>query len=175
MPTVDSILRTIASWKFIVTSDLRDSFYQIPLERDSMKWCATQTPYRGLRCYLVAAQGMPGSSETLEEVMCAVLGDLVQAGCVAKIADDLYVGGESVEQLISNWSMVLHSLDNNGLKLKAVKTLIAPLNAQILGWDWHNGYISASKHKVSALLSCDPPKTVTSLRSFIGAFKILAG
>ena len=31
--------------------------------------------------------------------------------------------------------------------------------------------ISASKHKISALIACDPPKTITAMRSFIGAFK----
>ena len=43
-----------------------------------MKWCATPTPFRGLRVYTVSAQGMPGSSETLEKMMCSVLGDLIQ-------------------------------------------------------------------------------------------------
>ena len=36
MPTVDDVLRTIASWKYIIKTDLRDSFYQIPLEKESM-------------------------------------------------------------------------------------------------------------------------------------------
>ena len=171
MPTVDSVLRTIASWKYVITCDLRDSFYQIPLEHSSMKWCATPTPYRGLRCYMVAAQGMPGSSETLEEMLCAVFGNLVKDGCVSKIADDLYVGGDSVDTLLFNWSLVLHALHHNGLKLKSEKTIIVPAHTQILGWDWHQGYISASKHKISALHDCDPPRTVTSMRSFIGAYK----
>ena len=45
------------------------------------------------------------------------------------------------------------------------------MRTQLLGWDWHSGCISASKHKISALVACDPPKTVTAMRSFIGAFK----
>jgi hypothetical protein len=73
MPTVETVLRTIASWKYIIISDLRDAFYQIPMDRGSMKWCATPTPYRGLRIYVVAVQGLPGSSEVLEEMLCAVL------------------------------------------------------------------------------------------------------
>ena len=30
MPTVESTLRTISEWKFIISTDLRDAFYQIP-------------------------------------------------------------------------------------------------------------------------------------------------
>ena len=103
MPTVDDTLRNIASWKYMITTDLCDSFYQIPMEKCSMKWCGTQTPFRGLRCYAVSAQGMPGSSETLEEMMCTVLGHLVQEGCVSKIADDMYIGGQSIDELFNNW------------------------------------------------------------------------
>ena len=94
MPSVDDTLRIISSWKYLITTDLRDSFYQIPLDKASMKWCVTPTPFRGLQVYLRSAQGMPGSSETREERMSTVLRHLVQLGRVAKIADDLYVGGE---------------------------------------------------------------------------------
>ena len=172
MPTVESILRTIASWKYIIVTDLRDAFYQIPMDKGSMKWCGTPTPYRGLRVYLVAVQGLPGSSEVLEELLCTVLGEYVKQGFVAKIADDLNVGGESIENLFDNWSKVLKALLDNGLKLKGPKTIIAPTRAQILGWLWNNGSITACKHKISSLASCDPPMTVTALRSYVGAYKV---
>ena len=122
MPTVDSVLRMLGTWKYIITSDLRDAFYQIPLEHSSMKWCGTPTPYRGLRCYMVAAQGMPGSSESLEEMLCTVLGDYVKQGWGAKIADDLSVGAMTIQGLSENWSSVMYTLHRNGLKLKATKT-----------------------------------------------------
>ena len=102
MSTVDDVLRMMGNWRYVITTDLRDAFYQIPLEHSSMKWCGTMTPYRGLRVYQVAAQGMPGSSEALEEMLCAVLGDFVQQGFVAKIADDLTIGGSSITNLSEN-------------------------------------------------------------------------
>ena len=171
MPTVESVFRMMGSWKYIITTDLRDAFYQIPLEHSSRKWCGTPTPFRGLRVYMVAAQGMPGSSESLEEMLCTVLGSLVKDGWVAKIADDLNVGGESIPSLLHNWSMVMKALFESGLGLKAAKTVICPLHTQILGWDWHNGSLIASKHRISTLSTCEPPKTVTAMRSFIGAYK----
>ena len=172
MPTVESTLRTIASWRYIVVTDLRDAFYQIPMDKGSMKWCGTPTPYRGLRVYQVAVQGLPGSSEVLEELLCTVLGDYVKEGFVAKIADDLTVGGDTIPDLFNNWERVLKALLDNGLKLKGPKTIIAPMSAQILGWLWNNGSITACKHKVSSLSSCDPPVTVTALRSYVGAYKV---
>ena len=37
--------------------------------------------------------GMPGSETALEELMCCILGNLLQDGIVTKLADGLYCGG----------------------------------------------------------------------------------
>ena len=52
MPDVDSILRTVAQWKFIIKTDLSSAFYQIPLAKESMKYCGVATPFRGVRTRL---------------------------------------------------------------------------------------------------------------------------
>ncbi len=39
MPIVDSVLRSIAKWKYIIVTDLLKSFYLIPLAKSSMKYC----------------------------------------------------------------------------------------------------------------------------------------
>ncbi|VDI45490.1 Hypothetical predicted protein [Mytilus galloprovincialis] len=44
MPDVDSTLRQIAQWKYIIATDLTKSFYQIPLSSDSMKYCGCSNP-----------------------------------------------------------------------------------------------------------------------------------
>ena len=42
--------------------------------------------------------------------MFRVLGDLIQGGCLAKIADDLYIGRDSPSDVLRNWRRVLSSL-----------------------------------------------------------------
>lgn len=173
MPDVDSTLRTIAQWKYIIQSDLTSAFYQIPLSKDSMKYCGVATPFRGVRVYTRCAMGMPGSETALEELMCRVLGDYIQEGVVAKLADDLYCGGNTVEELLDNWSRVLESLQKCNLKLSPSKTIICPQSTVILGWVWSQGALSASPHRVAVLANCPPPDSVRGLRSFIGAYKVL--
>ena len=51
MPDVDSTLRSIACWKYIVVSDLTSAFYQIPLATASRKYCGVVTPFRGVRVH----------------------------------------------------------------------------------------------------------------------------
>ena len=204
MPDVDSTLRSIACWKYIVVSDLTSAFYQIPLANDSRKYCGVVTPFRGVRVstslprlhtcmspykgsipsaatrpfrgvriYTRCAMGMPGSETVLEELMCRVLGDLLQEGVVAKLADDLYCGGNSPQELLDNWSRVLDALDLCNLRLSAKKTRVCPKTTTILGWVWTQGTLHASPHRIATLSSRVHPQTVLGLRSFIGAYKAL--
>ncbi len=163
MPDVDSTLRAIAKWRFIIMSDLSQSFYQIPLAHESMKYCGIATPFKGIRVYTRSAMGMPGSETCLEELMSRVLGNLIQEGIVTKLADDLYCGGNTPEEALSNWTRVLKALNDNNLRLSARKTVICPKSATILGWLWSNGTIQASKHRLAALAPAEPPPTVHGL------------
>ena len=174
MPDVSSVLKDIGRWQYIIITDLRHAFYQIPLCHDSMKYCGIVTPFKGVRVYTRAAMGMPGSETVLEELMSRVLGDLVQEGFVAKIADDLFTGGDTLVELLTNWQQVLAALQHNNLNLNAPKTIICPKTATILGWIWSDGTLKASTHRVSALASVEPPTTVQGIRSFVGAYKFLS-
>ena len=174
MQDVDTTLRSIARWKYIVTTDLTSAFYQIPLSKDSMKYCGVVTPFRGVRIYTRSAMGMPGSETALEELTCRVLGDLLEEGVVAKLADDLYCGGSTPTELLHNWTRVLQALDHCNLRLSAHKTTICPKSTTILGWIWSFGTLHASPHRIATLSTCKMPETVRGLRSFIGAYKAIS-
>ena len=136
-----------------------------------MKYCGVATPFKGVRVYKRSAMGMPGSETALEELMCLVLGQLLQEGSVVKIADDLYCGGNNPQELIQNWKKLLYRCD---LHLSASKTVINPKSTTVLGWIWSAGTLTASPHRVNTLASCPQPDTVKSMRSFIGAYKVLS-
>ena len=174
MPDVDPTLRQIAQWKYIIVTDLTSAFYLIPLSASSMKYCAVVTPFHGVRVYTRSAMGMPGSETALEELMNRVLGDLVQECIVAKLADDLYCGANTIQQLLDNRQRLLQTFLLCGMKLSATKTVYAPKSTTILGWIWSNGNIHASPQSIATTSSCQKPTTVKGLRSFIGAYKALS-
>ena len=171
--STDDILRFLAKHKFIIKTDMTKQFFQLLMERSSLKYLGIMTPYKGMRVYTRAAMGMPGSTEHLDELMTRVLGDLMQAGMVVKLADDLYTGGNSIDELLHNWELILQRFEANNLRLSAEKTEICPGTCTILGWIWSHGTISVSPHKVTPLKSASPPKTVKALRSWLGAYKHL--
>ena len=101
MPNVDSTLRHIAQWRYIKSQIWK--CVQIPHTEASMKYFWVVTPFRGVRVYVRWAMGMPGSGTALEELMCWVLGNLLKEGILAKLADDLYCGADTLEELLHNW------------------------------------------------------------------------
>lgn len=64
-----------------------------------MKFCGVCTLFKDVRVYARPSMGMPGSETTLQQVMSLVVGYLVAVGVMVKVADDLFVGGETPEQL----------------------------------------------------------------------------
>ena len=103
--------------------------------------------------YVRSAIGMPGSETALEELLCRIFGDLLQEGSVAKLADDIYCGGNTIVELQQNVKKLLQCFANSGLRLLATKTTICPASTQA---------------------SCEAPTTVKAMRAFVGAYKMLA-
>ena len=151
MPDVESTLRNIAQWKYLITSDLTSAFYQIPLSKPSVKYCGVATPYRGVRVYTRCAMRMPGSETALEELMCRVLGNCSEDGMVSKLADDLNCGVNTLNELLTNWRRVFKTLHKCNLKSSLTKTIICPRSTTILYWGWSPGSLTASPHKVAVL------------------------
>ncbi|XP_071508858.1 uncharacterized protein [Diadema antillarum] len=133
LPYVDSTLRKIGQWMYLVASNFASAFYQIPLSHDSMKNCGVAIPFRGIRVYTRCAMELPGSETALDELMCRVLGDLLVEGIVVKLADDLYCGADKPQALLQNWSRVLQALAANGLHLSPTKTTVCPKTTNLLG------------------------------------------
>ena len=170
LPDVDSSLHLVAQLKQIIVTDLTSAFYQIPLARESMKYCGVATPFKGVCVYARSAMGMPSSETALEEVMRRLLGQLLQDDA----AGDLYCGDNTPQELFQNWKKVLQALYKCDFRLSASKTIINPKSTTILGWIWSSGTLTASSHRVNTLASCPEPDTVGRMRSFIAAYKVLS-
>jgi len=169
----DDILRFLAGYQYIIKTDMTKQFFQLPMTKSSMKYLGVLTPYKGIRLYTRAAMGMPGSTEHLDELTSRIFGDMVQAGKVIRIADDLYAGANTIADLLAVWEELLTRMERNNLRLSAAKSVICPVSTTILGWHWSMGTITPSPHKLSPLTTAERPRTVKGLRSWCGAFKFL--
>ena len=174
MPNVDVTLRCIACWKYLIKTDLSSAYYQLLLKLSSKKYCGVHTPFKGVFVYNTGVMGLPGVEVALEELTCLLLGDMVKDGRVAKLADDLFIGGNTVQELLENFQLVLQKLLENDIRLSPAKTFIAPASVILLGWLWSSGTLKASSHKLNTLATCPQPVTVSGLKSYIGTYRFLS-
>ena len=173
--TCDEVLRKISAFKYFkIKTDFTKSFFQINVAKSSMPYLATVTPFKGLRVYTRPAMGMPSSSEYLNDLTARVFGDFMQEGWLSTIADDLFIGANTLAEVIYRWILVLQRLKENNLMLNPKKTVICPKKTVILGWNWSLGVITPNVHKISALASVNKLKTCTAMKSFVSTFRAIS-
>ena len=171
----NDILKFLARHKFTIYADLASSYFQIKIDRKLWKYLGVMTPYRGIRVLTRLGQGLVNSDNHLEQVVTRVLGDEMLAGKCLIARDDLIVGGNSVDECIDNWCLILGKLDKYNLKLSPKKVRILLPDAEIYGHHIRDGKIRPSDHNVSTLAATTPDALVTvkQVNSWKGLYKTL--
>ena len=100
-----------------------------------------------------------------------LLGDLLLAGHVVKLADNIYFGAKDLPSFAKLFSTILSRIQSVDLRIKPSKLRLNIQSADILGLHWSKGKLSPSLHKLDPLAACEPPKTVRSLRGWLGAVR----
>ena len=115
--------------------------------------------------------GLLGMDAIQEELTDKVFGDMVLAGNVVKLTDNLYFGGETLDEFLNTFHEILYPCSLSDLRLKPSKINLHIVHADILGLHWDSGTLTPSAQKLDPLSVCEIPKTVKGLRSFLGAVR----
>ncbi len=119
MEDMKTTLDWLSSKKLYSTLDLKDGFFQVPLEEDSRPLTAIRTVC-GLFQYTRLPQGLKNSPATFQRIVNEILGDL-KGQCVWSYMDDASVGSETAENHLRELSLVLARLEDAGVKLNFSK------------------------------------------------------
>lgn len=173
IPDQTEIFRFIAKNPCAIYADLYESFFQNHLHKQDWGYMAINSPYKGLRVYTRSTQGLINQDEELNQLLSKVLGQQLLEGKCMKIADDLVVGGQTIQEAINNWNEVLTQLRLSNLKLSPTKVRIFPTEASIYGWQIKGDKITPDPHRQLLLgkTSFNDLKTISDLRSWMGIFK----
>ena len=171
----NDILTFMAGWKYHIFADLSSSYFQIKIAPSQLKYMGIMTPFRGIRIMTRLSQGLLNSDVHLDQVLGRVLGDEKTEGfcCVAR--DDIIVGGDTIDECISNWETVLAKLDSHNLKVSPSKVRVLLQDSEIYGHRVVDGTIRPSDHIVSTLASTTVKDLVTvkQVNSWKGLYKTL--
>ena len=173
IPDQNEIFKFVANNPFVIYADLYESFFQNHLNKRDWGHMAINSPFKGLRVYTRSTQGLLNQDEELNQLLSKVLGEVLMEGFCMKIADDLLIGGQTLDDAINNWEKVLIRLSNANLKLSPAKVRIFPKEASIFGWTVKQGTISPDPHRQLTLTKIKHTdiKTIGDLRSWMGIYK----
>ena len=172
-PTIQEAKAKLAKYKFHIQLDLSNYFYQSGMKIEDCQFLATPHPFKGLRVYVCEPQGLKNASEHAYEKLARIYGDLCGEEKMTRMADGLFILGETLEDLEDNFKEVLARARLCGLTFKPSKVNIAPLNTVLFGWKKVGDGWKPTSHTVCPLSKADPPTTVKQLRSWLGSFKQL--
>ena len=172
-PTIQEAKEKLAKFKFHIQLDLSNYFYQGGMQIEDSQYLATPHPFKGLRVYTCEPQGLKNASEHAYEKLARIYGDLCGEEKMTRMADGLFILGETLEDLEANFIEVLSRARLCGLTFKPSKVVIAPVNTLIFGWKKIGDGWKPTSHTTSPLTKADPPITVKQLRSWLGSYKQL--
>ena len=178
-PTPAKVATPQEFWQFIaenpymIISDMYNSYFQMHMDKRDYPYLGVMTPFKGLRIMARSGQGLLNSDTELKELVGKVLGQEIANNICKVVADDLVIGGPTINIAIQNYSLVLAKLSKSNIKLTPEKTRIFPDQATLHGWSLQEGLIEPDPHRKLALLKVqhEDIKTTSHLRSWIGLLK----
>ena len=170
-PTIDEAKQKLAKYKYNVELDLSNYFWQQGMKVADKPYLGTMHPFKGLRIYAVEPQGLRNASEHAYERLARIYGDLCADEKMTRMADGLYVLGDTLPELELNFNEVLSRARNCGLTFKPKKVVIVPRFTILFGWKKTDDGWRPLEHAVSPLTKAQLPSTAKQLRSFIGSYK----
>ena len=171
----NDIMKFMATKPYCIHADLTNSYFQVKIHKKFWKYMGVMTPYRGIRVMTRLGQGLLNSDVHLEQVVTRVLGDEMLAGMCIMARDDLIVGGNSVQECLDNWAIILAKLDKHNLKVNPRKVRILLRDTEIYGHRVEDGKVRPSDHIVTSLAATttDSLVTVKQVNSWKGLYKTL--
>jgi len=166
LPRIDESLDTLAGSVYFCTMDLASGFWQIGMMEDDKAKTAFCTKF-GLFEFNVMPFGLCNAPATFERLTERVLRGLLWEECLVYI-DDVIVFGKTFSEVLLRLRKVLERFREHHLSVKAKKCDLFKKEVEFLGHVVSEEGIKCNPKKVADVKNCQPPKTVTEVRSFLG-------
>lgn len=167
LPHIEGILSRLQDTTFISAIDLKDAFWQIPLEEKSREKTSFTVPGRPLYQFTVMPFGLCNAAQRMCRLMDKVIPSVIRSNVFVYL-DDLLVCSASFEEHIILLGDVAKCLDRANLTINVEKSKFCYKEVRYLGFVVGNGLIRTDDQKVKAVAEFPEPKTPRQLRRFLG-------
>lgn len=161
---VNDILHDCASHPYYGKIDMTNSFFQMKMDPDSIKYTAVNTPF-GLYEWCVMPMGLRNSPAVHQRHVTSVLRSLIGRICHVYL-DDIVIWSNSLEEHEHNICEVLDALRLGNLYCSVKKIALFCREIDFLGHHISSRGIKADAKKVNHIVNWPVPKTSTEVCVF---------
>lgn len=167
LPFIEGILSRLPRARYISSLDLKDAFWQIPLESGSREKTAFTIPNRPLYQYTVMPFGLCNAPQTMCRLMDKVVPPHLRERVFVYLDDLLVISEDFPSHLQLLHELALH-IQKAGLTINIGKSRFCLKKLKYLGYVVGNGTLQTDPEKVSAIVDFPQPKSIRQLRRFLG-------
>jgi hypothetical protein len=167
MPRIEDLLDRLKNAKVFSKMDLRNGYWQIPIHKDDVPKTAFITP-QGQFEWTVLPMGITNAPATFMKYMDSLFNNKEYSGFVLVYLDDVLIFSNNKADHRVHVEAVLSKLNEEKLRIKDSKCEWFKALMGFLGHMVQNGTIKPQFKKLEAIKNFPRPKTVGSVRAFLG-------
>ncbi|KAL0231766.1 hypothetical protein GEMRC1_011170 [Eukaryota sp. GEM-RC1] len=167
LPRISDIQAQLSSADFIASIDLPSAFYQLPIKEEDIPKTAIAVPGLSIE-FTRASFGISNVPTYFQNVMSS----LFSSDSTSVYIDDLICTGTKFEDFLECIRRTLQIARSKRIRFAAHKCKFVHkgIEIKVLGSVFKNNKKSIDDSRIEALVELSPPRTVSELRSIIGAF-----
>ena len=172
LPPVESVVAKMSRFKYVTAIDFLSFYLSFPVTEataDLLTFIDPSTS-RSMK-FRRSIFGLRGSASHSVLMTNEVLSKLPFFNDrMSTYIDDVFVGSDSVEQVLDDLKKILELIKPTNLRLKPSKCKIGQTKSVIFGYDVKQGEYRISQDRIKALINLPSPKTKKDLQKYFGSF-----
>ena len=167
LPHIEGLLSRLGDTHFITSVDLKDAFWQIPLDKESRSKTAFSVPGRPHYQFAVMPFGLCNAAQRMCRLMDRVIPSRIRERVFVYL-DDLLIVSPDFDTHIQLVEEVAGYLAKANLTINIKKSKFCFKRIKYLGFIVGEGQLRTDPDKVNAIANLKPPRNPREVRGFIG-------
>lgn len=167
LPLMEDVIEDLHEALVFSSIDLRNGFYHVDMEENSIKYTAFITP-DGHYEFIKAPFGLCNSPAIFQRFINMVFHDARQEKLIQLYLDDIMIPAEDEQTNLEKLKRTFAIAQDNGLVINFEKCKFLQRKIDFLGYVLENRTITPSSEKTKAIRNFPKPTNVKGVQSFLG-------
>ena len=167
IPNMDAILDKLRRAKYISKVDLKNAYFQIPLDEESRQYTAFAVPGSGLWQFKRIPFGLTNAPATFQRLIDSLFGPEMEPNVFGYL-DDIIIATDTFEELQKWLEIVLTKIRDAQLTVNWKKCEFGCSRVRYLGYLLDREGLRLDPERIESILQFSVPKTKRQRRRFLG-------